>query len=171
MRFERIGSTQAATYEVPQLAGVTYRFEVDASGRVSAEVDALHARYFLSHPELFRAVGEDGKPLRAKRILGERPEAPREVVNPAPEPRRGQVGDKVDLLIAATPVDQLKNTDLVEWAKRRGIAWRNKRSILDYAERKARVAMTPNANDSVFQLLRPLIRAERELSQPTTTRG
>lgn len=171
MRFERIGSTQAATYEVPQIAGVTYRFEPDADGKVSAEVDARHARYFLAHPEQFRAVGEDGKPLRSKRIIGERPEAPREAANPAPEPRRGEAGDKVDLAIGATPADQLKNADVIEWAKRRGIAWRNKRSIQDYAERKARVALAPRPQDSVFQMLRSLIQAEREATQTNTVGG
>jgi hypothetical protein len=161
MQVEQIGGAKPVTFRIPQLAGVSYQFDFDASGRLVSEVEPAHVRFFLIHKDSFRGLAENGRILRVRRS-----EADADMMPPIPvdarEPDvpRGTQGDKEDLRIGATNVDNLSNSDMILWAQRRRIAWRNKRSIADYAARRG-LHVDFTTRDSVFQVMRSVIGAER----------
>lgn len=166
MRIIVLGEAGASrTYRIPQLSGVAYRFERDPNDQLIADVDPKHARFFLGHPEKFRGIGEDGKPLRArKRAAAGRDDPPLIDLGPPPPVDAKLASRRAAELSYVNPLE-MSNAQMVEWARIKNIPWRSKRAISDYAEKKLGVFVEPHGQASVFAMLREVVAAERGHAQ------
>lgn len=168
MRIERIEKPTAARVRIPQLAGVSYRFEPGRDGRAFADVGDGHAPFFLAHQARYRAVTADGKPIKAAPPSGSDSYQLPVVEEDQPEHvRNGARGDRVDQALTEKPVEDLSNADLIAWAARRNVPWRNRRLVAKWALDTLGLALDSGiGSPNTHTMLRRCVAAERRANAP-----